>query len=323
MRGWPLIALLLGCSPPPTPQPESATWHLVRELDRVALTVHVAGEGDVWVGGGGLATGPGALLLHGDGTRFDEIDTGRPETVWWIGGSARDDLWAVGERGLAMHGDGARWTSVDTGTTATLFGVFARAKDDAWAVGGSPNGAGPTDVLLHWDGVRWSAIAPPTKGATFFKVWGGDELIVVGLGVALRGDGTTWTELPVPGRTSLFTVAGGASGIFAVGGGPATLLRLGDGGFEPLPLTDTASGILSGVAVAPDGSLFVVGERGQRYRREVGGTLHDDSRDLELPGIDLHATAAARGGAFAVGGNYMALTRPGTKARGVILRYGR
>lgn len=313
-------ALLLGCSSPSEP-PSPPHWQVVSELDRVALTVHVAAPGDVWIGGGGLGTGPGALLLHGDGAHLTEVTTGRSETLWWIGGSARDDLWAVGERGLALHGDGTTWTAVDTGTTATLFGVWARSKTDAWAVGGSPNGAGPTDVLLHWDGTRWSPIAPPTKGASFFKVWGGDDVIVVGVGVALRGGGSTWTEIPVPNKTSLFTVAGGSSGIYAVGGGPATLLRLKGTSFESLPLPDTASGILSGVSVAGDGSLFIVGERAQRYRRSVDGTFHDDSQTLELAGIDLHATAATSDGALAVGGNYMALTRPGTKARGVILRY--
>jgi len=316
-----LIALLLtGCSTRAEPQ-APPRWQLVAELDRVALTVHVAAEGDVWVGGGGLGSGPGSLLLHGDGAHFEEISTGRSETLWWIGGSARDDLWAVGERGLALHGDGSRWNVVETGTTATLFGVWARAKDDAWAVGGSPNGAGPNDVLLHWNGTTWSAITPPTKGATYFKVWGGDEIFVVGIGVALRGNGTTWTPIAVPSKTSLFTVAGGSSGVFAVGGGPATLLRLNGAAFESLPLPDTASGILSGVAVASDGSVFVVGERSQRYRRGVDGVFRDDSRELDLPGIDLHATATTRDGALAVGGNYMALTRPGTKARGAILRF--
>jgi len=322
MRALAIAIVALGCSSQ-TPEPE-ARWQVVSELDRVALTVHVTGDRDVWIGGGGLGTGPGALLLHGDGARFDEIATGRSETIWWIGGSAPDDVWAVGERGLALHGDRNGFVPRDTGTSATLFGVWASARDDAWAVGGSPNGAGANDVLLHWDGRAWNAIAPPTSRATYFKVWGRarDDVYVVGTGVALHFDGSTWNVMSLPTKTSLFTVAGGASGVFAVGGGPPTMLRFEGLTCSTMTLPDTANGILSGVSVARDGTVFVVGERKQRYRI-VDGTTIDDSSTLELSGIDLHGIAAYGGGAIAVGGNYMSLMRPGAIARGSILRFAR
>jgi len=314
MKRAALALLLLGCSSEPKQTPPRE-WRVIAELDRVALTVHVAAPGDVWIGGGGLGTGPGALVLHGSA----EVDTGRAETIWWISGSAPDDLWFVGERGLALHRVGERFTATDTGTTATLFGVWASARDDAWAVGGSPNGAGPNDVLLHWDGSAWSAITSPTRGASLFKVWGRarDDVYAVGTGVALHYDGKTWSELPMTTKTSLFTVHGDRDATFAVGGGPATLLRMPS--CQTVELPETASGILSGVAVGP--TVFVVGERKQRYRIE-SSVVHDDSSSLTLPGIDLHGVALDGGDAIAVGGNYMALMRPGAKARGVVLRYG-
>lgn len=317
-----LVLCLLGCATPVEAAPPQ-TWHVVEgALDRVALTVHVTGD-DVWIGGGGLGTGPGSLLLHGDGARFAEVALGRSETIWWIAGSAPDDLWAVGERGLALHGDGARFVATETGTTLTLYGVWARARDDAWAVGGDPNGATSAQALLHWDGVAWRPSPSPAPDATLFKVWGraGDDVYAVGAGIALHYDGASWREVTLPSRTTLFTVAGGGAGIFAVGGGPPTLLRLGGSSFGPVELPDTANGVLSGVAVSTD-TVFVVGERKQRYRL-IRGTFHDDSPTLELPLVDLHAVAALHDGAIAVGGNYMALMRPGTRARGAIVRFGR
>lgn len=314
MRYALAVALLLGCSSrredPPPPQ-----WRVVVELDRVALTVHVAGDRDVWIGGGGLTTGKGALLLHGDGERFDELPTGRSETIWWISG--KDDLWAVGERGMILRRDGERFVAVESGTTATLYGVWASSRDDAWAVGAK-------ETLLHWDGRTWSASASPVRDATYFKVWGRarDDVYVVGMGVALHFDGSAWKTLSLPLNTSLFTVHGGPSGVFAVGGGPPTLLRVGQESCSDVVLPDTANGILSGVSVASDGTIYLVGERKQRYRI-TGATVVDDSATLELSGIDLHAVAAYGDGAIAVGGNYMALMRPDASARGAILRFGR
>jgi hypothetical protein len=318
MRAAIAFALLVGCSSRTEAPPRPLEWRVVSELDRVALTVHVAGERDVWIGGGGLTTGAGALLLHGDGEHFTEIATGRSETIWWVGGT--DDLWAVGERGLILRRDGDRFVTVNSGTTATLYGVWGSGRDDAWAVGGGTN----SGVLLHWDGAAWSAVDTEASGTTYFKVWGRarDDVFVVGVGVALHFDGTKWSTLSVPTKTSLFTVHGGSAGVFAVGGGPPTLLRVADPSCTEVPLPDTANGILSGVSVAPDGTTYVVGERKQRYRI-TGSTILDDTSTLELSGIDLHAVAAFGDGAIAVGGNYMSLMRPGATARGAILRFSR
>lgn len=165
----------LACSPTPDPPPTSPQhWSVVRDdLDRVPLTVWGASSDDVWIGGGGLAHGGAALLLHGDGASFVEQPSDVEGTIWWMHGTSSNDVWAVGEKGLALHWDGSSWTPRPTGTAANLYGVWAAAPDDVWLVGGSPTSAGPTDMLLHYDGVAFAPIAPPhVLGATYFKVWG-------------------------------------------------------------------------------------------------------------------------------------------------------
>lgn len=317
------FVLTLGCPGTETPPAPKRWTTLTNTLDRVPLCVWGSAPNDAYLGGGGLGSGRPTLLLHDDGKVLTEIATGRTETIWWLHGSSANDVWAVGEQGLALHSDGTTFNAVPTGTTATLYGVWAAAPNDAWAVGGSPGGGGPNDVLLHYDGAAWSAVpAPSPNGESYFKVWGraANDVFVVGQGVALHYDGLAWKKVSVPTSTMLLTVNGGAQGVFAIGGPPPTLLRWDGQAFVSVPTPFEMSGIMSGVAVGPE-TIFVVGERHQRYRFDGVSTFVDDGIEGDS-WADLHAVWADRdGNALAVGGNYMSLgaTIP---PRGTVLRYG-
>ena len=303
-------------------------WTLLRDaLDRIPVCVWGTSPDDVLVGGGSFGAGGGALLMRWDGATLTEVPTGRTESIWWLHGVSSRDFWAVGENGLALHWDGQRFTTVPTGTTATLYGVWAATATDVWAVGGTASGSGPNDVLLHYDGVAWKLVTVPSPAnATFFKVWGrsANDVFVVGQGGALHYDGVTWTREPLPG-ISLFTVHGGARGVYAIGGPPPTLLRRDGAGWSPVRVPEDMSGIMSGVYVDAD-AVHMVGERHQRFRFDGQATFLDDSAAgaESLARVDLHAVwGDGRGGAFAVGGNYMMLGSPGTKPRGAVLRFGK
>jgi hypothetical protein len=81
-----------------------------------------------------------------------------------VGGSAANDLWAVGHRGdysdvhwtpLFMHWNGAAWTAVPGPTrSGRFYAVAALSRSNAWAVGEGP-------VIAHWDGARWRVVASP------------------------------------------------------------------------------------------------------------------------------------------------------------------
>lgn len=308
------VLLLAAC--PSAPR----KWTLLGDgLDRVPLCAWGPARGDVWLGGGGVGAGPGALLLHWDGHELAEVATGRAETIWWVHGTSAKDVWAVGERGLALHAAGGAFSPVATGTTATLYGVWAASPTDAWVAGGSPAGNGPNDVLLHWDGAAWSAAQlPDAVGAAYFKVWGRakDDVFVVGQGTALHWDGRAWTRTPVPTKTALFTVHGGGRGVFAIGGPPPVLLSWDGKAWGPVALPPEASSIMSGVFVTDD-AVFLTGERGQRYRWD-GKTFADDTETPPTT-ADLHAVfMGSDGDGFAVGGNYL---NPVPSLRGTVLRW--
>lgn len=94
-------------------------------------------------------------IWHWDGTRWTLAET-RWTNLRDIGGSAANDIWAVGSDGLIVHYDGTQWTEVPSATTATLWAVSVRAADDAWATG---DGTG----VVHWDGQAWKVIYPATN----------------------------------------------------------------------------------------------------------------------------------------------------------------
>lgn len=327
-----LGCLVGGCSDGPAPPvdawPVTRVWSVLREgLDRVPLCVWGSAPDDVWVGGGGLKSVAKTLLLHGPPEALTEVPLPYGATIWWIHGVGADDAWAVGEHGLALHWDGATWTPTDARTTATLYGVYAAAPGDVWAVGGDPTGHEPDDVLLHFDGIKWAPVAPPSLyGVTYFKVWGSSatDVHVVGqAGRALHYDGASWAEVPSGTDTTIFTVHGAAPDrAFAIGGPPATLLQWDRAGaWQPVAVPPEMSGTMTGVFADASGVVFVTGERGQKFVRDGSGDFHDGT-DQEPTPADLHAVwGDGAGNAIAVGGNYVALSAPGVVPSGVVLRY--
>jgi hypothetical protein len=315
----------MGCSSPPSSVVRH--WSSVRsDLTLVPLTVFGVAADDIWIGGGGLASVPQSLLLHGDREHLVEVATSWSETIWWIHGASANDVWAVGDAGLAVHWDGVNWTRAATGTTATLFGVWVSGANDVWAVGGSPNGGGPSDVILHFNGAAWAAVPPPRAlGATYFKVWGlsaSDVHVVASEGLALHYDGATWSEMPTGTTAKLVTVHGGAAGVHAIGGPPATLLSWEGNAWHPESTPPEMSGAMSGIFSDPSGTLFATGERYQRFERDPSGAFTNDTDRPALFG-DLHAVwADGQGNALAVGGNYVALTNASTVPAGLVVSYG-
>jgi Phosphoesterase family len=133
-----------------------------------------------------------------------------------------------------------------------LASVCASSRDDAWAVGNyytDQNGNVFRNLAEHWDGVRWTAIAPPNLGDqenTLFSVtctpdghaWAvgyyADQSFRIRT-LAEHWDGSRWSVVPTVdprrGRDIFFSVkALGDHDVFAVGGSQDSL----DGAFHTL-----------------------------------------------------------------------------------------
>jgi len=139
----------------PTPH-DGALYESI--LDAVAaVSAH-----DVWaVGRYGFSTSH-PLIDHWDGRRWAVVPSPRAGTngaeLTALAVVSRRDIWAVGD--VVEHWDGAHWLLTPLpNVPITLDGVAAVSHADVWAVGNVLDGNSTAhQVILHWDGMRWSIV---------------------------------------------------------------------------------------------------------------------------------------------------------------------
>ncbi len=215
------------------------------------------------------------------------------EAVLSVGGSAANDVWAVGaDRGkgpLALHWNGTGWERRITGTRGDLWWVHGFADGTALFGGGA-------GTLLRWNGKAFEPM--PTPGLarhTIFGVWGADPDDVYAVGSISGRDGFIWhfdgeswqtvllpTDFPADEhgeQVGLFKVWGNAQAVYAVGA--HGLLLRGDAkhGFEVIP---------TGQA----GPLYTVYGDGEKVYT-VGGDLQGVVLELDEQGKPVNVSPAA------------------------------
>ncbi|EYF06551.1 sialidase family protein [Chondromyces apiculatus] len=326
-----LVSFIPGCPDEPMPPAEeAAAWRAVldeEDLQGVLLSVWAAGSGEVFAVGGPLGNGGfETQALRFDGERWQDLAPGGEETLWWVSGAGRDDVWMVGEQGRLLHWDGAAFTEHESGTSATLWGVYAFSATEAWAVGGTP-GKGldaPNDIVLRWDGDTWSAEPLPGEplGQALYKVWGtsSEDLYVVGEGGTIWHRGAAGWVLQSNSTLAsgtLFTVHGcGPTEVYAVGG--QDVLR--SDGEQWTKVEVALPNTVNGVACSAPGEVALVGFGGLKLRLVEGAWINEQAED---PLSDLHAVWPGPDGAlWTVGGDFLTKPSQGTRRRGVVGRYG-
>lgn len=178
---------------------------------------------DVW------AVGESGELIHWNGRAWS-APAGPPLVdLFHVWSSSPDDVCAFGfdRRGLAaLRWDGRAWTAVQVLSYAAIganaagnsapYAAWGSAPDDIWvgavnyeAIGDTGNSSART-FFVHWDGRAWALVDQLPGGIVdSFQVasmWGSGPKDVwavgtswpVGTGVALRWDGSSWTQVSIP-----------------------------------------------------------------------------------------------------------------------------
>ena len=198
---------------------------------------------DLWAAGWSAPTtsggAPQTLTLHGDGQRWDIVDspvlTGGSELLA-IDAVGRE-MWAVGDRAgpgdastsvasLAIRQSGASWEVVPTPNPGNvrnhLYAVDVIGPDDAWAVGRWRHiGETSRTFAIHWDGSAWTQVPTPNPGIddTLYDVEGASSDNVWAVGsffdgtgydiMTLHWDGAAWTVVDNPGGGNAVAVVSG------------------------------------------------------------------------------------------------------------------
>jgi hypothetical protein len=233
-----------GRTPPPNPS----------GFGNFLYGVTVMSSCNAWaVGGVSIGGTDQTLIVHWNGTRWQEAEGPNPSSDDWLNavtGTSSRNIWAVGQfatntgtQTLIAHWGGTRWRQVHSPDPAglsgsnALLGVDALSAGDAWAVGDSAKGTVLQTLIVHWNGTRWRQVPSPNPGGpandnalsgvaaiSANNIWAVGEY---GSGtitktLILHWNGTRWRQVPSPNPGSGFAGIDGVAGassrnIWAVG----------------------------------------------------------------------------------------------------------
>jgi len=328
-----------------------------------AVSAAVIGPNDVWLVGA-MSNGDESTMVtaHWDGFMWDVMSLAEPGTLNAVAAVSPDDVWAVGGS-KTFHWDGTKWNARpipapedDRAISATnLYGVAAVSANDVWAVGSYPiNRREDRKVILHWDGVKWSAVETPKPSESSHlsavtalssnDVWSVGSVGISGLRTSsspliMHWDGKQWSAVEVPsaaGRGVLTAIAAqSANDIWAVGwsskleSGSSPLIIHWDGQHWSVRANDELPrSRLWSVTTVSANDVWAVGEATQPDKTSGivmrwNGTVWREIPipDLQSAGADqlLHAIAASPSGdIWAVGRGSTS-----TGASPLVLRYGK
>jgi hypothetical protein len=206
-------------------------------------------------------------------TTWTAVPNGSSWDLNGIHGLSPNEVYAVGDNDPLMAGpgefwkwNGAQWSKMANAVNGQLWRVFAVSSTEIWA-------AGFTGTLIKHNGSAASAVNLSSIGVTATTelrgIWGtgSSNLFLVGSnGFAARFNGSAWARMTQTATTAT---------LYAVQGTTATgtVYALGNNGwlftsdppytaFTPLANPPTNSTSLRELAIASDGSAWVVGLNG-------------------------------------------------------------
>ncbi|MBP6630283.1 MAG: vanadium-dependent haloperoxidase [Kofleriaceae bacterium] len=320
------VALAAGCGDNLTVEVETVAAQRLREA---VLSIGGTSADDVWAVGADKGEGP--LVLHYDGTRWNELETGEHAHLWWVHAFAGGPVFLSGAKSTILRYQGGQFERMATPGLSRhiVFGLWGAAPTDVYAVGS----VGPANGFAwHYDGTAWGVVELPSDlpvdefGNTpgLFKVWGdgaGTVWMVGARGLALRSRaGAAFERVDLGTSATLFTVAGDAERTYIVGfGAEGSVLFELEGDGAPRQVAPTGVGFLQGVAAGPDGQAIATGQRGVVLERGAEGWRVSDLDDTPTLQSFHAGWIDPSGGVWAVGGDVLDTSL----ARGAIVHRGK
>jgi hypothetical protein len=167
------VALLWGCpEPDPDPDPEGE-WSEAFNADGLWL-LSIAGAPDDLYAVGGSPTSGEIRRFDGESWSDEDVSAVDVPLLNWVHRFDDGTAFVAGNNGTILRGAGAAWELMETPTDEDLWGVWGASPNDVWAVGGRGSGDAQR-VALRFDGTEWTEVNIPLQRPgvnAFFKVWG-------------------------------------------------------------------------------------------------------------------------------------------------------
>lgn len=187
-------------------------WENPLPMSSFYSAVWASGPSDVY------AVGNGGRALHFDGRAWELQKTGVDEWLGAVWGSDKDNVYATSGSGSIVHRKGGVWKKEESGTTASLDAVWGSGPKDVFVVGSG-------GTALHFDGTEWSPQATGTSEADLQALWGSGPKDVYavgnrgyeGGGAVVHYDGSSWEELPAPGKSLCGVWGSGPDAVWVAG----------------------------------------------------------------------------------------------------------
>lgn len=279
------------------------------DVDNELRSVASSAPNNVWAVG--VATdGHGKykpLTEHWDGSSWAIVPTppvpGRDGQLNAVTVIDSRDAWAVGlyitgdgartdPQTLTEHWDGRAWSVVPSpnqaGVESSLRAIVAANSHDVWAGGRIGTYLPQAPLLLHWDGVSWSAISGAPPPSQTHGHWVGADLLGLSAGgprdvwavgsffdegggsvphpLAEHWDGSSWSLTPVdpitfPARAHYFQAVTAFLRTDAWAVDPESDIRHWDGTRWTKVAGAAPHAVLNGIAGSGPADIWVVGEQ--------------------------------------------------------------
>ena len=243
----------------------------------------------LWPAGGGAAAAQGSAVYRVRLLRHFRPRHISPAKAAIAAGTAVAVAAAVV---VATHHGSARAADASFTVSGGLGGVAATSAGNAWAVGYSGTATGGKTLILRWNGTGWTTVPSPDPGTTrsitdvaaasASSAWAvgctgcgtSTSTVTSRRALIMRWNGTAWTTVPNPGTAGsyLYSVAVAPDGTaWAVGNTDSAtyvlrtlIMRWNGTAWTTVPSPNPGRGFgmgssLTGVAVAPDGTAWAVG----------------------------------------------------------------
>lgn len=232
------LVVAAGALVPASPA-SAATWSVVPTPNATTDTnrlygLDVISATSAWAVGAAGSSSTRPIVGRWDGSAWSLTPTSIQAGAFnGVDGSGEDNVWAVGTAGvntLTQRWNGESWTVVPSPTPAGATDSALRAvkvfdANNAWAVGDAAIAPGTfhrRSLIVRWNGATWSTVPSPSPdpAVNFLDAVDGtaNDLWAVGnlgddgygggtvAGMVLRWNGTSWTQVPIPGADSTFSI---------------------------------------------------------------------------------------------------------------------